>query len=77
MMLSFTSFFVSLIAFTSVAQARRGLLLPRQNNASLDGAIYRDPSASVEARVADLLPRMTLQEKIGQLMQGLISLLSS
>jgi len=29
---------------------------------------YRDPSLSVEARVADLLGRMTLEEKVGQLM---------
>jgi beta-glucosidase len=28
---------------------------------------YRDPSLSVEARVADLLGRMTLEEKVGQL----------
>ncbi|RVD81575.1 uncharacterized protein DFL_009433 [Arthrobotrys flagrans] len=33
-------------------------------------AIYKDPKASVEDRVADLLSRMTLDEKIGQLMQG-------
>ncbi|KAL9115369.1 MAG: hypothetical protein Q9227_000690 [Pyrenula ochraceoflavens] len=72
-MVSFTSFFVSFVACTSFAQAKRGLLLPRQNNASLDGAIYRDPTASPEARVADLLPRMNLQEKIGQLMQGDVS----
>lgn len=29
---------------------------------------YRDPTLSVEARVADLLGRMTLEEKVGQLM---------
>ena len=30
-------------------------------------AIYRDPAQPVEARVLDLLGRMTLQEKVGQL----------
>lgn len=40
------------------------------NSTSLAGALYKDPSASVDDRVADLLSRMTLEEKIGQLMQG-------
>ena len=30
---------------------------------------YRDPALSVEARVADLLARMTLPEKVGQMLQ--------
>jgi len=29
--------------------------------------LYKDPKASVEARVADLLKRMTLEEKVGQM----------
>lgn len=33
-------------------------------------AIYKDPSAPVEARVKDLLSRMTIQDKTAQLMQG-------
>ena len=44
-----------------------------QNNGSLAGAIYMNPSASVDDRVQDLLSRMTLEEKIGQLMQGDVS----
>ena len=36
-------------------------------------AIYKDPNASVEARVVDLLSRMTIQDKMAQLMQGDIS----
>ncbi|WAC49343.1 glycoside hydrolase family 3 C-terminal domain-containing protein [Asticcacaulis sp. SL142] len=31
-------------------------------------AIYRDPKAAVDARVNDLLGRMTLEEKVGQMM---------
>lgn len=34
-----------------------------------DGSLpaYKDPSTSVEARVNDLLPRMTLDEKVAQM----------
>ncbi|MGH8023933.1 MAG: hypothetical protein ACRED1_10150, partial [Limisphaerales bacterium] len=35
-----------------------------------DGAIYLDPSRPVDERVADLLSRMTLDEKIGQMTQA-------
>lgn len=35
--------------------------------------IYKNPSASVDARVADLLSRMTIQDKAAQLVQGDIS----
>ena len=31
--------------------------------------VYKNPDAPVEARVQDLLSRMTLQEKIGQVTQ--------
>lgn len=36
-------------------------------------ALYKNPKASVDARIADLLSRMTLEEKVGQVMQGDIS----
>ncbi|KAL2508284.1 Glycosyl hydrolase family protein [Forsythia ovata] len=31
--------------------------------------LYKDPNAPIESRIKDLLPRMTLQEKIGQMTQ--------
>ena len=34
-----------------------------------DKVLYRDASAPVEKRVEDLLSRMTLEEKIGQMNQ--------
>ncbi|KAF8644321.1 hypothetical protein AX16_008529 [Volvariella volvacea WC 439] len=42
---------------------------------NLDGSrpIYKNPRASIEARVNDLLPRMTLEEKVAQIIQGDIS----
>ena len=41
--------------------------LMAQVPSSAQGALYQDPSAPVEARVHDLLARMTVQEKIEQL----------
>jgi len=38
--------------------------------------VYKDPTASVEARVNDLLSRMTLDEKIGQMTQADLSVIS-
>ncbi|MFJ2261764.1 glycoside hydrolase family 3 N-terminal domain-containing protein [Streptomyces sp. NPDC087844] len=37
----------------------------------MTGPLYRDPAAPVEARVRDLLDRMTLREKVGQVNQRL------
>ncbi|KAJ7165662.1 glycoside hydrolase superfamily [Mycena crocata] len=39
---------------------------------NIDGSLptYKDPAASIEARVADLLPRMTIEEKVSQIIQG-------
>ncbi|KAF8148855.1 glycoside hydrolase superfamily [Crassisporium funariophilum] len=40
--------------------------------ANIDGSVptYKNPKASIEARVNDLLPRMTVQEKVAQIIQG-------
>jgi beta-glucosidase len=45
-------------------------LVRRQNAAN---ATYKNPSASVEDRVSDLISRMTIEEKTAQLIQGDIS----
>ncbi|KAF7291790.1 Glycoside hydrolase family 3 protein [Mycena chlorophos] len=39
---------------------------------NIDGSVpvYKNPKASIEDRVADLLPRMTVQEKVAQIIQG-------
>ncbi len=37
---------------------------------SLKNAVYKNPKASVDARVADLISRMTIEEKASQLVQG-------
>lgn len=39
------------------------------NEAMANDAVYKDPSQPVEDRVADLLKRMTLDEKLGQITQ--------
>jgi beta-glucosidase len=39
-------------------------------SASLFSQIYKDPNANVEDRVSDLLNKMTLDEKIGQMVQS-------
>jgi beta-glucosidase len=41
-----------------------------QGRPSLKNAVYKNPKASVDARVKDLLSRMTIEEKASQLVQG-------
>src|SRR5512140_2162183 len=48
-----------------VALALLAMLLAAQSAA--DRPLYRDPAQPVERRIEDLLARMTLAEKIGQL----------
>ncbi|MFG6192552.1 glycoside hydrolase family 3 N-terminal domain-containing protein [Nonomuraea sp. JJY05] len=48
-----------------------GLVVPRASAASLFGAApYQDPSLPVPTRVADLMSRMSLDEKLGQMTQA-------
>ncbi|KAJ3778547.1 glycoside hydrolase superfamily [Lentinula raphanica] len=68
-------FFLSLLI--SSALSANALLEPRlfslvSRGTNLDGSlpVYKNPNASIEDRVADLLPRMTLQEKVAQIIQG-------
>lgn len=59
---------VSLAIYSSLAHCS---VFNRHNGArDQSEPIYKDPTASVEDRVADLLPRMTVQEKAAQLVQG-------
>ncbi|KAI9727060.1 MAG: hypothetical protein M1834_008528 [Cirrosporium novae-zelandiae] len=53
----------SLSGYAGVASAANA-------TASLSNATYKNPNASIKARVADLVSRMTLQDKVAQLMQG-------
>ncbi|KAI0773508.1 glycoside hydrolase [Fomes fomentarius] len=45
-------------------------LAARATNKDGSLPVYKNPHASIEDRVKDLLPRMTLEEKVGQLIQG-------
>ncbi|KAF5364585.1 hypothetical protein D9758_005612 [Tetrapyrgos nigripes] len=58
------------LASSSFLEPRKFSLESRATN--IDGSLptYKDPNASIEDRVADLLPRMTLEEKVAQLIQG-------
>ncbi|CAG8954644.1 hypothetical protein HYFRA_00004565 [Hymenoscyphus fraxineus] len=53
------------------------LLLPAiqavSNNTNTTAALYKNPAASVDDRVADLMSRMTIEDKAAQLVQGDIS----
>jgi beta-glucosidase len=59
------------VLFSSLIFESSGYDLSRKRDAV--NATYRDPTASVEDRVSDLLSRMTIKEKTAQLIQGDIS----
>ncbi|KAH9949160.1 glycoside hydrolase superfamily [Amylocystis lapponica] len=44
--------------------------MPEKTNKDDSLPIYKDPNAPIEDRVNDLLPRITLEEKVAQLIQG-------
>lgn len=74
-----TKRFSLLLALVSCIQAlaesnafgvRDGLHFSLESRATnLDGSvpIYKNPKASIDARVNDLLPRMTIDEKVAQM----------
>ena len=47
-----------------------GVAAPFADPGATDVLPYEDPSQPVPARVADLLSRMTLEEKVGQMTQA-------
>jgi beta-glucosidase len=60
---------VSSAADTSVAEIPSSSPTPSLPGEEIEKALYRDPSQPAEARVEDLLGRMTLDEKLGQMAQ--------
>jgi beta-glucosidase len=64
------------VAVVSVV-ALGGPLLAAHSMAAPAGPVYRDPRAPVAARVKDLLGRMTLAEKVGQMDQIVIGKLKA
>ncbi|KAF5391791.1 hypothetical protein D9757_001760 [Collybiopsis confluens] len=58
------------LASSSFVEPRKFSLVSRGTN--LDGSVptYKNPNASIEDRVTDLLPRMTVEEKVAQIIQG-------
>ena len=75
--MSFILLFTSLCALLAVTKAGLSPLGVRDDlhfslearGSNIDGSVpvYKDPNADIEDRVNDLLPRMTLQEKVSQL----------
>ncbi|MBV8998403.1 MAG: glycoside hydrolase family 3 C-terminal domain-containing protein [Solirubrobacterales bacterium] len=59
----------------AVAVATAVAVIGVTSGAAAPRVIYKDPSASVPARVQDLLRQMTLKEKVGQMDQAVVGLL--
>ena len=58
------------VSAESLLDVRDDLYFPlRARRTNKDGStpIYKDPTASIEDRVNDLLPRMTVEEKVSQM----------
>ncbi|KAG8966842.1 hypothetical protein FRC03_011256 [Tulasnella sp. 419] len=64
---------LSALAFSPAVVLASDDLQPRQANAAAKPSstpLYKNPKASIEDRIKDLLPRMSLEEKVSQLIQG-------
>ncbi|KAG5633968.1 hypothetical protein H0H81_004130, partial [Sphagnurus paluster] len=68
------AFFVSGAAASEdtygVAEGLHFSIHARAENVDASAPVYKNPAASIEDRVNDLLPRMSLAEKVSQLIQG-------
>ena len=68
--LSLAAAFAQVYASEHSWETRDDLHFPlhaRATNKDGSTPVYKDPSAAIEDRVNDLLPRMTVQEKVAQL----------
>ncbi|KAF2017955.1 glycoside hydrolase family 3 protein [Aaosphaeria arxii CBS 175.79] len=63
--------YTTLLIATGLLSSASGFDIVRRRDAT--NATYKDPNASIESRVTDLLSRMTIEEKTAQLIQGDIS----
>lgn len=59
-----------LLAAGTQGLAQDQLTARDQGRPSLKNALYKNPKAKIDDRVADLLSRMTIKEKTSQLVQG-------
>ena len=64
----FTVFLVQKVALSFASTEKFPTrLISRAENSDGSLPIYKNPHASIEARVEDLLPRMTVEEKVAQM----------
>ncbi|KAL7409406.1 glycoside hydrolase family 3 protein [Mrakia frigida] len=61
---------ISLSFLLALASQTVATWAPSRRSLNDSSPLYKDSTASVEDRVADLLPRMTLAEKVSQITQG-------
>lgn len=64
------TFFILTIVFFAFSLSYCVEEKPQISTEDFSGAIYKDPSRSIEERVEDLMAKMTLEEKLGQMTQA-------
>ncbi len=62
------SLLIAAMTLPGCAATEASALGEGRSAASVRGALYKDPSQPIERRVQDLLARMTLEEKVGQML---------